>query len=84
MFDMLGNVSEWCFDRWTVRPDARWDDIAGAVGFGTLATYAARGNDYVSDPNMIRAANRRFSTWSERSYSRGFRIAHSVLGTSEN
>jgi serine/threonine protein kinase/formylglycine-generating enzyme required for sulfatase activity len=84
MFDMLGNVSEWCFDRWAVRPDARWDDIAGSVGFGTLASYAARGNDYVSDPNMIRAANRRFSTWSERSYSRGFRIAHTVLRTSEN
>ena len=52
-----------------------------ASGFATLANYAVRGNDYVSDAHMLRCANRRLGHWSENSYSRGFRIAHTIRGS---
>ena len=55
LFGMLGNVSEWCYDRWVERPESRREQITNASGFGTLANYAVRGNDYVSDGHMLRA-----------------------------
>lgn len=75
-FDMLGNVSEWCFDIYLTHPES--NGSFKVPGYLPLGQYAARGNDYVSNARMVRTANRRFALGKETSYARGFRIARTV------
>jgi formylglycine-generating enzyme required for sulfatase activity/tRNA A-37 threonylcarbamoyl transferase component Bud32 len=83
LFDMLGNVAEWCYDKFEKHPELRPERIAQARGFGALANYAIRGNEYSSDARIIRSANRRFAPSNDPNYSRGFRIAHTLRAMSE-
>jgi formylglycine-generating enzyme required for sulfatase activity len=75
-FDMLGNVSEWCFDIYLTHSES--NGSFKVPGYVPLGQYAARGNDYVSNARMTRTANRRFALAKETSYARGFRIARTV------
>ena len=45
LFDMLGNVSEWCLDAFAVRPQVD----AGSTGVSPFTNCAVRGNDYASN-----------------------------------
>ena len=74
LFDMLGNVSEWCLDAFAVRPQVD----AGSTGVSPFTNCAVRGNDYASNVRMVRSANRRSDTARTPSYARGFRIAQTV------
>jgi formylglycine-generating enzyme required for sulfatase activity len=79
LFDILGNVSEWCYDvYYATHPDMLPERSVSAPGFRALAQYPVRGNDYVSSARMVRSANRRPASPTESMYSRGFRIAHTV------
>jgi formylglycine-generating enzyme required for sulfatase activity len=75
-FDMLGNVSELCFDIYLVHTES--NDSFQAPGFKPFGRYAARGNNIGSLARMTRSANRRFVDTKETSYVRGFRIARTV------
>ncbi len=73
LFDMLGNVAEWCLDAYVPNPGQG----SKAPAFGRV-TYANRGNDYASSARMLRSANRRYAPPTELLYSRGFRIARTI------
>jgi formylglycine-generating enzyme required for sulfatase activity len=79
LFDMLGNVSEWCNNIHVAQPGSQSEQVQKTSGFLPLGRYAMRGNDYLSNARMLRTANRRSTLVSEASYARGFRIAHTVL-----
>jgi serine/threonine protein kinase/formylglycine-generating enzyme required for sulfatase activity len=79
LFDALGNVSEWCYGAFAVRPGSQSLPLTMARGYLPLARYGVRGNDYTSSARMLRAANRRSALPDEFPYSRGFRIAQTVL-----
>ena len=72
LFDMLGNVSEWCFDL-----EASDPQTIKAPGFA-ISRYFVRGSDYACNAHTVRSANRRDARWDEFLYSRGFRIAHTI------
>jgi eukaryotic-like serine/threonine-protein kinase len=74
LFDMMGNVCEWCLDVYSVHPQLR----AGATGVTALKDCAVRGNDYSSSARMVRTANRRFEVTKSSGFSRGFRVAHTI------
>jgi formylglycine-generating enzyme required for sulfatase activity len=76
LFDVLGNVSEWCYDSYLASPDPNM--ILRAPATSPFARYAGRGNEYTANSRMVRAANRHASRRDQSSYSRGFRIAHTI------
>ncbi len=76
LFDMFGNVAEWCYDRFQLEPSG--GRPASATGYSLFSRYALRGNDYRSSAGVIRAANRRSAAASRLSLSYGFRVAHTV------
>ncbi len=78
LFDMLGNVAEWCSSRFDDSPGQHPEQVLKASGFSALGRYSIRGNDYGSNARMMRTANRRYAFPTDGTYSRGFRIAHTV------
>lgn len=80
LFDTLGNVAEWCFDPYDEKPDS--GEIHEPPGTPLLSRYAGRGNEYASNARMLRAANRFSSRYDQSYYSRGLRIAHTILPAS--
>jgi formylglycine-generating enzyme required for sulfatase activity len=81
LFDMLGNVSEWCLDVFKEGSDGRATLHPVTSGVSPFTQCVVRGNDYASTARMARAANRRFDVARLLPYSRGFRIAHTVRST---
>jgi eukaryotic-like serine/threonine-protein kinase len=78
LFDMLGNVSEWCLDVY-VKDRATETDVA--LNRRTIDRYvqlAERGGDFNTSAQKIRSANRRYSIPQKTSYSVGFRIARTL------
>jgi len=73
LFDMLGNVSEWCLDIYAKQPDA----LPQKPRYSSIGNYVVRGGDFTSNERMMRTANRRFDP-PAGAYSRGFRIAHTI------
>jgi formylglycine-generating enzyme required for sulfatase activity len=85
LFDTLGNVAEWCYNPYERLPTSK--TILGAPGVFSRSRYAGRGNEYTANERMLRAANRhswRTLTYDQSSYSRGFRIAHTILPQEKN
>jgi formylglycine-generating enzyme required for sulfatase activity len=76
LFDMLGNVTEWCYDPYDKIPNP--EVILHAPGSPPLRRYAGRGNVYTAIPRMLRSANRQEALYSLSFFNRGFRIAHTI------
>lgn len=76
-FDMLGNVSEWCQDVYSVQPNSI-TRVPTSPAVLSVARLSVRGHDYGAAASKIRTANRRDAATRERAYSRGFRIAQTV------
>lgn len=84
LFDMLGNVGEWCYDTFTTNPQSIDDVLTRARGYSLVARYAVRGGEFNASARSARSANRRDARPDELQYARGFRIAHTVtFGRSE-
>jgi len=77
LYDMSGNVWEWCEDDWH-------DSYAGAPDDGTAwidndnrsqSRKCLRGGSWGNDPNICRSAYRSWSNPDDHYYSIGFRVA---------
>src|SRR5262249_39513441 len=78
LFDVLGNVSEWCYDFYTAARESQPVPTIRPPGVSLIGRYVVRGNDITSSSQMLRSANRRYNRPAETTYSRGFRIAHTI------
>ena len=76
IFDMSGNVGEWCEDEWDAYPnEPQTDPEPDAEG----AFKVIRGGSYCSVPTTCRVSNRGVSgAPSERYSNTGFRLAMSI------
>jgi formylglycine-generating enzyme len=78
LFDMSGNVREWCFDYYS---NSYYGTTPGAVnprGPESGKARANRGGSYGSDVKALRIANRDAGTANVRKYYIGFRVAKDV------
>ncbi len=73
-FDMLGNVIEWCHDRYVRQPTRDAVDTAQSTVVQRQLR-VAKGGSYLDRAEMLRSANRRNDTPINPGFSRGFRIA---------
>ncbi|MCK6511593.1 SUMF1/EgtB/PvdO family nonheme iron enzyme [Myxococcota bacterium] len=74
LYDMLGNVWEWCYDWYGGYPaQAATDPTGTAIG----ASCVSRGGSWDSDAHSVRAATRYIGTPTNRNYALGFRVVRS-------
>lgn len=80
LYDMHGNVSEWCEDRFGEYPDSTFNSIANPVGPENGLFRVCRGGNWAVDASFCRSAYRTALTTQNQSSldNLGFRIARSV------
>ena len=78
LYDMLGNVSEWCHDRYQLYHAM---PVVDPVGQSSTASWVWRGSSYASEGEDVRAAFRMWSPvlFESTSSSRGFRPVRTIL-----
>ena len=81
IYDMSGNVWEWCKDNWTGKANVLPQNGAALTQGGTSDRRAARGGSWLYDPGFCRCALRSGYDPGLRVYDRGFRgcVAASAL-----
>ncbi len=78
LYDMTGNVSEWCWDRY--RSDYyRFDDNINPTGSIWPSSRVFRGESWLGDAFSCRVTNRGSSSSMRRKYNRGFRVVKSKI-----
>lgn len=79
LYDVHGNVSEWCFDRYGAYPNAATKNPSGAADGSTRVCRGGGWNDF---GKHVRCAFRSSGLPDEASPSRGFRLARNKSTTS--
>jgi formylglycine-generating enzyme required for sulfatase activity len=72
LYDMHGNVSEWCWDWWGTFPDP--DYLNNPTGAAAGVYRVLRGGSWLSDGQILRSAHRFSLNPSNRNYVIGFRV----------
>jgi eukaryotic-like serine/threonine-protein kinase len=78
LFDMLGNVSEWCLDAYARDLASQADDVPSHRVIDRSVQMVERGGGFSTSVRTIRCANRRFTLSFASSFSIGFRIARTL------
>lgn len=84
MYDMLGNVAEWCLDWYGMFSSDAVTDPAGPARADALVcewgyhNRCIKGSSYKQSHHENRAAMRFHDTWSQKDISRGFRLCLTV------
>jgi serine/threonine protein kinase/formylglycine-generating enzyme required for sulfatase activity len=78
LFDMLGNVSEWCIDIYNKGRPADSADALTGHPIDRLVQLSQRGEGFNNSARALRSANRQFNIPQAISYSTGFRIARTL------
>ena len=71
LYDMQGNVLEWCWDRWN---NSDPNEDLGRIGNHRSLLRAARGGSWLYDDRFCRSANRDDYFTSNRCSDLGFRV----------
>ena len=82
LYDMHGNVEEWCLDSYGPYSDETQTDPVGTPGFpapgdlddGSAWCRVTRGGSHSTDPRFLRSAARSAALPEDRSYLIGFRV----------
>ncbi len=83
LYDMLGNVYEWCLDRCESTPTIGSADTIDPVG-PTTGTYRVKhGGSWRGDCRFTRAAYRGANLATDRDYTIGFRLAARIPNEEE-
>jgi serine/threonine protein kinase/formylglycine-generating enzyme required for sulfatase activity len=77
LFDMFGNVSEWCLDIYKKNLAAQTDEVNRRI-IDRSVQVVERGGGYNSSARQIRSANRQFGLPQAIPYTIGFRIARTL------
>jgi formylglycine-generating enzyme required for sulfatase activity len=79
LFDVLGNVKEWCQDSYSRNP-AAGPDREDLTPINLDVRRVAKGGSYPDRAHVLRAANRYHNTPNAVVYSMGFRVARTAPG----
>jgi formylglycine-generating enzyme required for sulfatase activity len=78
LFDMHGNVWEWCLDHWHENYDNAPTNGDAWLDSSENQTRVLRGGSLLNDPSMCRSSSRFHKSASETFKHVGFRIAFSL------
>jgi formylglycine-generating enzyme required for sulfatase activity len=78
LFDMQGNVWQWCEDVWHERYDGAPSDGSPWSQGGDPNRRVIRGGAWDTFPRLLRSANRNWFSTNYRSLNRGFRVARTL------
>jgi formylglycine-generating enzyme required for sulfatase activity len=78
LFDMLGNVSEWCLDIYARDLASETDQALNRSAIWGQMRVVERGGGYNSNARTVRSANRKMNLPQQSSFSIGFRIARTL------
>lgn len=76
LYDMLGNVWEWCLD--TFQPSYAGAPVDGRVWQGWDENRVRRGGSWFSIPRLVRSAARNGNPWGYRENDTGFRLVREL------
>jgi formylglycine-generating enzyme required for sulfatase activity len=82
LFDMHGNVLEWCWDEYKSNSYQNSSSVAPGDSTGA-ADYVFRGGGWSDHPRYARSAQRRGRVRAARSSTLGFRVARNLSGLSQ-
>jgi formylglycine-generating enzyme required for sulfatase activity len=77
LFDVLGNLKEWCYDAYEIQLHGGIDQERMAPIDGKQQR-VARGGSYSDGPNVLRVANRYFNEPTQAMFAMGFRVARTA------